>query len=79
MRGNQELPVVGAIFTSDPYNNIEQIKKALSFSDRFDKLFTPDYLVAHSLLAACSASNATMPAASFSKAVAMLNEGKSAV
>jgi hypothetical protein len=41
-------------------------------------LFTPDYLTAHSLLVACSASNITAPAVSFSKAAAMLNEGKSA-
>lgn len=40
-------------------------------------MFTPDYLTAHSLLVACSASNATAPAVSFSKAVATLNEGKS--
>ena len=54
------------------------MKKALSFSNRFDRLFTEDYAVAHSLLVACSASNAIAPVASFSKAVAMLNEGKSA-
>lgn len=54
------------------------MKKALSFSDRFDKLFTPDYAIAHSFLVACAESNAAVPVKSFETAVDMLNAGKSA-
>ena len=48
------------------------------FADRFDKLFTPDYLTAHSILVACSDSNAFVPVKTFETAVEMLNNGKSA-
>jgi hypothetical protein len=49
---------VGAVFTEGPQANLEQIKQKLTFSDRFDKLFTPDYITAHSLLVDCASSNA---------------------
>jgi hypothetical protein len=54
------------------------VKKALSFNDRFDKLFTPDYSIAHQCLVACADSNYAAPVKSFETAVEMLNNGKTA-
>lgn len=54
------------------------MKKALSFSDRFDRLFTPDYVVAHSLLVACANSNSSAPVTTYEKAIDRLNAGASA-
>ena len=48
------------------------------FADRFDRLFTLDYLAAHSILAVCSDSNAAIPVKTFETAVEMLNNGNSA-
>lgn len=79
MRGYNDLPIIGAIFTEEPYTNISQVKKSLSFADRFGKLFTSDYLIAHSFLIACSASNAASVTKKFESAVDMLNRGALAV
>ena len=73
MRGHNDLPIIGAIITDRPYSNIDQVKKSLTFADRFDKLFAPDYLIAHSFLIACSASNAASTTKKFEIAVDMLN------
>jgi len=47
------LPVVGAIFTEEPYTSIEQVQKALSFNDRFDKLYPSDYSTSLAYITAC--------------------------
>ena len=73
------MPVVGAIFTDKPYSTLEDVKNGLTFNDRFDQLFSSDYAVAHSLLVACSSSNADAPVKTFDTAVNMLNNGNSAV
>ena len=71
-------PVIGAVFTELPYTTLQQIEKGLDFADRFNKLYTPDYAVAHSFLVACAESNAASPVKSFETAVEMLNNGKTA-
>jgi hypothetical protein len=63
------LPIIGAVFTDRPLADIEDVQRALTFSDRFDKLFTADYLVAHSLLFDCASSNASLPVKTFETAV----------
>jgi hypothetical protein len=78
VRGHQELPVIGAIFTSEPYNTVDQVKRGLTFAERFEKLFTSDYALAHSFLVACAESNAATHVKTFETAVDMLNMGKPA-
>ena len=73
-----ELPVLGAIFTEKSYATLADIEQGLDFADRFNKLYTPDYAVAHSFLIACAESNATIPVKSFETAAEMLNDGRSA-
>ena len=44
VRGHEELPIVGAVFTEKAYSNIGQLQAGLQHQEQFDKLYPVDYV-----------------------------------
>ena len=49
----QEIPAVGAIFTNQPFEDIQEVKDALSFSERSIKSFGDEHLRSLSCIKQC--------------------------
>ena len=43
VRGS-DLPIIGAIITSEPYKTLEQLQIGLAHLEQFDKLYPSDYI-----------------------------------
>lgn len=71
------MPIIGTIYTDMNYTTIDQIKQALSFADRFDKLYPLDYTTSLSFITACI-SNYLAQEKIFADAVSLLNGGANA-
>jgi hypothetical protein len=74
-----DLPIIGALLTSEKYTDIKDVELGVTFAEQFDSLYPLNYSVSLNYLKACSISNYKTPIKTFVDAVEMLNTGRSAV
>lgn len=73
--GNNELPVVGAVFTEKPYQSIQQLELGLEHMEQFDKLYPADYIQSLKLLEKLPAPTTESQNKAILDAISSLNEG----
>jgi hypothetical protein len=52
-----DLPVVGALITSEKYTDIKDVELGVTFAEQFDSLYPFDYSISLNHLKVCSSSN----------------------